>query len=429
MKKEGSFHFGWIIVVTSFIALALIYSLQYSFSVFFVALIKEFGWSRSIGAGAFSLFSIFSSLSGPLVGSLISSLGLQRVLLLGSLVMGVGLVLCSFIQTWWHFYLFFGIIIALGVGATGWIPNVTLINLWFREKRGLAIGIISSGIGIGIFVCVPASQHLILRFGWRVSYCLMAAFIPLVIILITLTLLKRPPPVKPVLATADGSFPASTRDPLIVDQEWTSRSWNLQKAAGTKRFWLLGLAFFLGNFMAQSIFVHQVAFFVDHRLSAVFASYLVGLVGVVSLGSKILWGGLSDKIGREMTHTAGMICMMLSMFLLILFDFFPSSALTYAYSVCFGMGYAVTAALPPLMTADLFEGPAYGSIFGAFVAFTGIGSALGAWFAGFIYDGSGSYVPTFIINIVSSLISCVSIWKAGPGKVRRVPGKMGQISN
>ena len=161
MRKEEPFPLGWIIVVTSFIALALIYSLQYSFSVFFVALIKEFGWSRSIGAGAFSLFAIFSSLSGPLVGSLISTLGLQRVLLLGSLVMGLGLVLCSFIQQWWHFYLFFGIIIAVGVGATGWIPNVTLINLWFREKRGLATGIISSGIGVGIFVCVPASQHLI----------------------------------------------------------------------------------------------------------------------------------------------------------------------------------------------------------------------------------------------------------------------------
>ena len=126
-----------------------------------------------------------------------------------------------------------------------------------------------------------------------------------------------------------------------------------------------------------------------------------------------------------MTYILGMICFTLGMFLLILFDFFPSHGLTYAYSVCFGMGYAVTAALPPLITADLFEGQAFGSIFGTLMAFAGVGAAIGAWFTGLIYDWAGSYVPTFIINMVSSLISCVSIWKAGPGMVRRVPGKMG----
>lgn len=418
---------GWIIVATSFIALALLYSLQYSFSVFFVALIKEFGWSRSIGSGAFSLFAVLSSMTGPVVGSLISTFGLQRVVLVGALVMGLGLALCSLIESWWHFYLFFGVITAAGLGATGWIPNVTLIHLWFRERRGLAMGIISSGIGIGIFVCVPAIQHLIVRFGWRMSYCLMAFFIPLVVVTIALTLLGRTPSPKRAPFPEERVSSATARDPLIIDQEWASRSWSLKKAAGTRPFWHLCLVFFLGNFMAQSIFMHQVAFFVDHRLSAVYASYLVGLVGVVSLVSKIVWGGLSDRIGREMTYTAGMACMMLSMVLLILFDHVPFTGIAYLFPVCFGMGYAVTAALPPLITADLFEGPAYGSIFGSFMAFSGMGAALGAWFAGLIFDWSGSYVPTFIMNIVSSWISCFSIWKAGPGKVRRVPERIGRI--
>jgi MFS family permease len=197
----------------------------------------------------------------------------------------------------------------------------------------------------------------------------------------------------------------------------------------TKLFWLLGVSFFLGNFIAQSIFTHQVAFFVDHGLEALFASYLVGIVGVVSFGSKILWGVLSDRIGREVTYAMGITCYILGMIILILFDLSPSYRLTYIYAVLFGMGYSVTAALPPLITADVFEGPAYGSIFGSIMIFVGAGGATGAWFAGFLYDQMGSYVPFFILTAVFALISSLSVWEAAPRKIRRVPGKRDRVKD
>jgi MFS family permease len=190
----------------------------------------------------------------------------------------------------------------------------------------------------------------------------------------------------------------------------------------TKQFWLLSLSFFLGNSITQSIFTHQVAFFVDHGLQALFASYIVGIVGIVSIGSKILWGVLSDKIGREITYTIGITFTILSMITLILFSFFPSPGLAYFYSVFFGMGYAVTAALPPLITADFFEGHAYGGIFGSLMIFVGVGGAFGAWFAGFLYDLVGSYVPVFVILVLCALFSCLNIWQAAPRKIRTVPG-------
>jgi MFS family permease len=166
-----------------------------------------------------------------------------------------------------------------------------------------------------------------------------------------------------------------------------------------------------------------VIFFVDHGLEALFASYLVGIVGVVSLGSKILWEVLSDRVGREVTHAMGITCYILGMALLILFHFFPSYRLTYVYAVLFGMGYSVTAALPPLITADVFEGPAFGSIFGSIMIFVGAGGAAGAWFAGVLYDQMGSYVPVFILTAVFALISSLSVWAAAPRKIRRVPGQ------
>jgi MFS family permease len=423
MKEKGTFHFGWVIVAISFVTLALAYGVWYSFSVFFVALLKEFGWTRSLAAGAFSLFVVLHSLTGLFVGIMVDRIGPRRVILLGSFFLGVGLALCSFIKTWWQFYIFFGVITAVGVGSIGWVPNTTIVQHWFKEKRGLPIGIISSGIGIGILVCIPSIQHLITRIGWRMTYRVMAIFIPLIVISMAIAFLKRPPQTTRFRYIKEGVSPPVIKDPLVVNEEWAARSWTIREAIATKPFWLLSLSLFLGNLIAQSTFAHQVVFFVDHGLEALFASYIVGFIGIVSLGSKILWGALSDKIGREITYTIGITCLIFGMVTLILFSIFPSPGLTYFYSLFFGMGYAATAALPPLITADFFEGKAYGGIFGSLMIFVGAGGAFGVWFAGFVYDQVGSYVPVFIILILCALFSCLNIWRAAPRKIRMVPGK------
>jgi MFS family permease len=219
------------------------------------------------------------------------------------------------------------------LGATGWVPNITLIQLWFKEKRGLPIGIISSGIGIGILVCVPSIQYLIDQVGWRTTYRIMGIFIPFIIISMAIAFLKRPPQTTPFSPIGKKIPSAVIKNPLVVDEAWASQSWSVRRAMTTKQFWLLGLSFFLANATTQSIFTHQVAFFVDHGLQPLFASYIVGIVGIVSIGSKILWGVLSDKIGREITYTIGITVYIFGMITLILFSFFPSSGLTYFYSV------------------------------------------------------------------------------------------------
>ena len=423
MREKNPLYFGWIIVGVSFITLALAYGVWYSFSVFFVALLREYDWSRSILAGAFSVCIMIHSLIGPFVGSMVDRLGPRRVVLLGSLFLGTGLALCSLTRTWWQFYVFFGGITALGIGSIGWVPNVTLIQHWFKKKKGLPIGIMSSGIGIGLLVCIPTIQYLIIKFGWRMTYGIMAIFIPLIVVSMAIVFLRSPAQdVSSHHTEIEISHPI-LRSHLIVDEDWTSKSWTIRKAVATRQFWLLSISFFLGNFITQSIFAHQVAFFVDRGLDPLFASYIVGMIGIVSLGGKILWGGLSDKIGREVTYTLGIVCSVFGMIILILFSFFSSAGLAYLFSFFFGLGYAVTAALPPLIASDFFEGRAYGSIFGSLMIFVGSGGAFGAWFAGFLFDEVGSYLPMFIILIGCSSFGCLNIWWAAPRKIRKVPGK------
>jgi len=423
MKAKTPFQFGWIIVGFGFITLGLAYGVIYSFSVFFVALLKEFGWSRSVTAGGFSLAVIIHGTISPLVGSMADRAGPRKVFLYGSLCLGIGLALCSLTQTWWGFYIFFGVITAIGVGSIGWVPNVLMIQRLFKEKMGLAVGMISSGIGIGILVYVPLIQYLIIQFGWRMAYRIMAISIPVIIICMAIILLKRP-----LQATSSDQIKMEdshkvTKDPFIVNEAWASTSWTLQQAIATRQFWLLGTSFFLGLLITQSIFAHQVAFFVDQGYNPLFASYIVGLVGVVSLGGKILWGALSDRIGREITYAMGITCYVFGVMALVVLNIFPSSILLYLFAFLFGMGYAVTAALPPLVTADLFGGHAFGGVFGSIMVFSGIGAAFGAWFAGFVYDVAGSYLPVFFILIIFGLFSSLSMWWVAPRKIRKVPGK------
>jgi MFS family permease len=348
MENERYFNSGWMIVGTSFIILALAYGAAwYSFSVFFVALLKEFSWNRSIAAGAFSLFMILHGISGPFIGSVVDRFGPRGVFLLGSFVLGVGLALCSLIHWWWQFYIFFGIVTALGVGAIGWVPNTAMIQQRFREKRGLAMGIISSGAGVGIFICVPSIQHLINWVGWRMTYRIIAVFIPLIIFSMVIAFLRKPPRTIAPGHTKREIIYAVIKDPLIVDKEWASRRWNVRQAATTKQFWLLGFSLFLCNFTINSVLTHQIAFFIDQGLKALFASYIAGMIGIVSIAGKILWGVLSDKIGREVTYTAGTVCSVCGMIFLIAFTVLPNSYIPYFYAISFGLGYAVMTALPP----------------------------------------------------------------------------------
>ena len=418
MENERRLPLRWIIVGVSFTTLALTYTVMYSFSVFFVALLKEFGWSRSVTAGAFSLFWLLHGVIGPFVGNLVDRWGARWVFLLGSLLLGIGLALCSWVDSWWQLYLSFSVICAVGVGSTGWVPNTTVIQSWFEEKRGLAMGIISSGVGIGIFACVPSIQYLINRVGWRMTYRLIAFIIPLSIMAMAILFLKKRPRTTPSKEAQKETIRTAGQDYSGINEGWGLRSWTLRQAIHTRPFRILSLCFFFTSFITQSVLTHQVAFFVDQGLEALFASYIAGLVGMVSIVGKVTLGTLSDRIGREVAYTLVVVCAICAMVLLITFTRLPFMKIPYFYALFFGMGYAGLATILPLMTADFFAGPTYGSIFGTLYLLHGLGGAFGAWFAGFLYDYVRSYVPLFVTVIVCALLGCLTVWMAAPRKVR-----------
>ncbi len=423
------FFYGWLILAGSLVCLGLTYSVMYSFAVFYVALLEEFGWGRGEAAGVFSVFMIVSGAGALMAGALSDRFGPGRVIAVGGILLAAGLLICSRLTGLWQFYLSYGILVALGVSLAGWTPCVTMVNRWFSARLGLALGIASAGIGVGIMVVVPLVQVLIGNFGWRTAYVSLAGIVFLGLVPVGLTVLRGRP--EDLGQQMDGAGyaavgpagvgkPAAKRGMEVVDREWASREWTVRMAVRTTRCWLLATLKLMGGIATQMIFVHQVVYLIDGGYDRMLAASIVGLIGLLSVAAKIFWGWSADIIGREMTYTIGCTAMVLAVGLLMLARTMPFPGLLYLYALLFAMGYGVSAPLWPIVTSDLFAGRNFGSIYGFITSFSGFGSALGAWLGGYVYDLTASYTIAFGVAVVGNVVSAGALWIVAPRKVRRV---------
>lgn len=423
------FFYGWFIVAGSLVALGLTYSVMYSFSVFYVALLEEFGWGRGEAAGVYSLFTIVAGIGALGAGALCDRFGPGRVIACGGTWLAAGLLICSRVSALWHLYLAFGVMAAFGVSLAGWTPCVIMVSRWFSVRLGLALGIASGGIGVGIMAVVPLVQGLISNFGWRTAYISLAGIVFLGLLPVGLFVLRGRPEDLGQKADGVGSEPThpkttgkprAKREMEVVDAEWAGREWTIGTAVKTMRCWLLASVKLLGGIATQMIFVHQVVYLVEGGYDRMLAASIVGLIGLLSVAAKVLWGWSADTIGREMTYTLGCASMVLAVGLLALTRVVPFPGMLYLYAVIFAMGYGVSAPLWPIVTSDLFAGRNFGSIYGFIALFSGFGSALGAWLGGYVYDVTGSYMIAFGVAVAGNAAGAGVLWIVAPRKVRRV---------
>jgi MFS family permease len=389
-------------LAVSVITLSIVYSVWYSYSVFLVALLHEFGWSRSVVAGAFSVFTLAHGASNPVLGWLADRVGPRRVIATGGAVLALALWSDSMVTTPWQLYLTFGGFTAIGVAAAGWTPAVVLVQRHFTERLGLALGIAGAGIGLGIFLVVPLCQVLIQAFGWRWAFRALSGLCVVWIVPATWFLVRE-------ARTRPRELPSSTVRTTAGSPAAPS-DLSLAVVVVTLPFWLLAAATFLGNVCSQTLHVHQAAFLVDHGVTPMLAASVVSVVGASSIIGKTGGGWLSDFFPREVIYVIGMACMMVSIAILLGVTVRPTPWLAYAYAVPFGAGYSVTASLMPALLSDRFRGRHFGAIFGATQIAGAIGSALAAWLAGRIFDATGSYVAPFALAWVAALVAAIAVW-------------------
>jgi MFS family permease len=387
------------------LTLALAYGIWYAYSVILVALLHEYGWSRSVLAGAFSVFTLVHGAVNPVVGALCDRLRPLRLMAIGGAALGLALWADSYISTPWQLYLGFGVFTAMAVAAAGWVPALVQVQRDFQDKLGRARGIVSSGVGVGMLLVVPLTQLLIDAYGWRTAFRVLAAICVLWIVPSSIFLARQAPARRPApQPAATAPNPPSTT--------------TLAEAMRGTPFWLMLAAFFFGNVCSQTLHVHQVAYLVDQGVTAIIAASVVGVVGASSIVGKTGGGWLSDRVEREFVYLAGIAILVVAVAALAALAGAPARWAIYGYAVLLGLGYSVTASLIPAMVSDRFSGPHFGTIVGVGLMGSAAGSAIGPLLAGYLFDHTGSYRLAFAIAAGCGVAAGAAGWRARTLRVR-----------
>jgi MFS family permease len=421
--------YGWVIVAIAFVTMAVGVNARTTFSLLFPPILGEYGWDRGVAAGIFSLGFFVSAFISPFIGRLMDVRGPRVVIMLGVSVLVIGLALSTLAREPWQFYATLGILVSSGANFLGYGVQSLILPNWFVRRRGLAIGIAFSGVGAGAIVLLPWLQVVIAREGWRTACIALALIAGIVLVPLNLLLLRKRP--QDIGLNPDGdatvdAHAAGSRAGNIVDAEWAAIDWTLMRAMRTARFWWVSLGYFGGLYAWYAVQVHQTKYLIETGVAPMQAAWALGLVSLVGVPGQIIFGHLSDRVGREWAWASGCAGFAICFAALLALEGGPTPWLLYTMVLAQGfLGYSMTSVLGPIV-AEIFEGPHFGTIFGT-VMFAGIaGGAAGPWITGLLYDATGNYRAAFWLGMAVCVVSMAAIFIAAPRKVRRVSGQIGK---
>jgi len=433
MKKTVSdwfpFYYGWVIVGVSFITTIVNYGIWWSFPIFYVNILSEFGWSRAATATIFTVGSVVYGFGSLVAGTLVDKFGPRKLIPAACFLLAFGCLIGSISTQRWHFYVAYGVFMGLGVICAGYVPITVALSNWFVKKRGTALGIGLAGNVAPPLLAVPI-QHLISTIGWRGSYAILAAIVIVVIAPLTGVFMRTRPqdlglePEGSKIATeAENGFkmvrPGRGVENEIVNKEWVETDWSLFKGMKTHPFWLLvGVTITLST-GAGMIMHHLVALVVDLGQSEELAAFIFSLAGLMAAAGR-LGGFLADRLGREVTFTIVTSLFLGSALGLMIIIHGGQIWLFYIYAITFGLGFGLSSPALSCAAADLFGGRRFGSILGFVNIGFGVGQGAGAWLGGAIFDHTGSYRLAVMTAIPLFALMCLFFWLAGPRKVRKV---------
>ena len=396
---------AWLIVALSFVVLGFTRGLQSSFGVFYVALLENFHWSRGATAGVFSTLLTVDAVLSPVVGYLLDRYGPKQICAIGCLTLAAGLFLSSRIDSLWQFYVFFGLLAALGITFLGMVPHVFLVSEWFLANRASAIGIVYAGTGAGILMLAPLSEWMITHWGWTWAFQSFSGVV-LIILLPLVWLFYR-----------HGPYGEKLRDRKSHSDRENQNQWTTRRALHSLQFWLLFVSRICAASGTTVIVTHQVAHVVDVGFSKLLAASIFGLAGITSSFGRVIFGFIADRLSKQAAYTLNILMTVVGVgALMILRD--PGQAwLLYVYVIFFGIGFGSRAVIFSALTADIFSGKGFGAILGYSTVAVGVGGALGSYLGGAFHDWTGSYLVSFALSTLVLALSDVCIWLTAIPKV------------
>jgi len=383
-------YYGWVIVAVMFVTLFVSLGFRFAFGTFYSAILDETGWLRAETAAVVSAAMIVYAATAALTGWLFDRFGARVVFPIGALCMGAGLMLCSASETLAGLTVAYGVLVGFSYAALGFIPHMAIVPRWFVGRRGLASAVSLSGVGLGSLAIAALSAELIVNIGWRETMWWFGAVSMVLLIPINIVFHRNSAEHVGLMPDGPSTRPAGPKAPFHAGA-------TVRNALRTPAFWLLALAVTMTGICNMVIVVHQTRMLVDIGYSLPLASVIFGMLGVMRSVGGLIWGPLSDRIGRSTCVV--IICGMglVGLALLWLTSLVPaeSSALRMAllagYLLTFGLGYSAMSPVYASAVSDQFAGRNLGTILGLLDLGFGLGSALGPWLAGWMFDRYGSY--------------------------------------
>jgi MFS family permease len=368
-----------------------------SYVVFLLPLEREYGWSRYQLTSVYSVFLLVSGFAAPLIGLLFDRVGPRLVYSVGIACIGCAYFGASLLDQLWQFYLLIGAAVGIGVAMTGMVPASAMLSRWYHARLSRAIGIAFSGTGAGIIVFVPIAQALVEHYGWRSAYQTLGAALLVVLPVLLLAL--------PWGRFAAGRPPERSSQLPAAGSEWT-----LRKAMGTRIYWGMAQAFFFTAVGMFSIFVQLVAFLVDAGFSPLAAATAFGVCGMLSAGSVMGSGFLTERFGSRQTVSVSFVGTISGMLLLLAMTRYPSMPLLAAFVLTFGASLGVRGPIISSICTRHFAGPRVATIYGTVFACNSLGAALGSLVGGVLHDLTGGYTMVLGFSICSIALASTPFW-------------------
>jgi len=404
-------YYGWVIVAVMFVTLFISLGFRFAFGVFYSAILDETGWPRADTAGVVSASMIVYACTAALIGYLFDRLGARVLFPIGALCMGAGLMLCSTSESLAGLTVSYGILLGFSYAALGFIPHMAIVPRWFHQRRGLASAASLAGVGLGSLGVAALSAELILRIGWRETMWWFG--IGAMVVLIPINLLFHRHSAERIGLVPDGrsTRPATRTAPVKAGA-------TIGDAVRTPAFWLLSLAVTMTGVCTMTMVVHQTRLLVDMGYSLPLASLIFGTLGVMRAIGGLIWGPLSDRIGRATCVVVICGISIVGLALLWLTSLLPAEsfalriALLSGYVLTFGIGYNGMAPVYASAVSDKFAGRNLGTILGLLDLGFGLGSAVGPWWAGWMFDHYGNYDAVILGVALGVMITGLGLWAA-----------------
>ena len=402
MTRKASFHWAWIILATCFVNLFINYSVRLGYGVVLPEMIKDLSLSRTAGGTIFNAYLFSYIILTPITGYLTDRFGARYVITTCTFILGVGVFLMGTVESLWTACLFYTIV---GLGSTGmWTPIITVVQRWFApNRRGLALGILSTGYGLGFATMGVVFPWIVNQFSWRYSWYFLGTGALLMVVANGLLLRSDP--------ASAGYLPWGQKEGSLLTEAGkgsNSKREPLSNVFKNSTFWLIGLSYFSIAYSLYGITTFMVDY-AQNQIGLTFekASFLATIHGVCQVVGVLTVLPLSDYIGRKRTIIISNAFITICLAGILLYG--SSWVMLYVLVGVLAVFYGVTWPMYGACAGDYFPKEVMGTVIGAWTPFYGLGAILVHWVSGILRDSTGGYDHAFMINTVMAALAVLLI--------------------